>query len=163
MKPELQAIYDANQRDFWHLTPAQLMGITLWAEARGESEAGKIAVASVIIERVNHRKWDGESVHEVCLWPMQFSCFNPSDVQRPRLVEFSQAFKDNIILWKIEKCYDISVGILSNTIHRDIDIMRAHCCQYLNPVTAAKTRKKWLAAGMKSLKVVGAHEFFSER
>lgn len=163
MKPELQAIYDANKRDFWHLTPAQLMSLTLWAETRGEPRDGKIAVASVIIERVNHRDWDGHTVQEVCLWPKQFSCFNPDDVQRPKLVNMAQNFEASILVdVQFEICYDIAQGILGNTIPLDYDIRRTNCCQYLNPKTAAKTRAKWIAAGMKSIKVICNHEFFTE-
>ncbi len=163
MKPGLQKIYDANIRDFSHLSPAQLMAITLWAEARGEPRDGKISVASVILERVNHRGWDGKSIHEVCLWPRQFSCFNPDDIQRPKLVKFAKDIDFSISNDKILKeCYDISNGILTGNIQRDFDIMRTHCCQYLNAVTAAKTRAKWIAAGIKSLKIVGRHEFFAE-
>lgn len=139
------------------------MALTLWAEARGEPEAGKIAVASVIIERVDRRKWDGESVREVCLWPKQFSCFNPDDKQRPKLMGMAQHFEASLLVdVQLKECYRIASGILGNTIPRDFDIMRTHCCQYLNPKTAAKTRVNWLAGGMRSLKIVGRHEFFTE-
>ncbi|MGB5217102.1 MAG: cell wall hydrolase [Smithella sp.] len=161
MRKDLKLIYNANLRDFGHLPDDEIMAITLWAETRGEPRDGKIAVASVIIERVNHRDWDGHTVQEVCLWPKQFSCFNPDDPQRPKLVNMAQNFGASILVdVQFEICYEIASGILGNTIPRDPDIVRWHCCQYLNPVTAAKTRAKWLAAGMKSLKVVGNHEFF---
>lgn len=164
MKQELIKIYAENVRDFGHLTPAQIMALTLWAETRGEPEAGKIAVASVIIERVNRRKWDGESVREVCLWPKQFSCFNPDDKQRQNMVNFAKDFDAAIIIDSaLKECYDIAHGILSGVIQKDFDIMRTHCCQYLNPKTAAKARAKWLAAGMRLIKAAGNHEFFAEK
>lgn len=49
---------------------------TIWAEARGEPEAGKDAVALVIKNRAIKRKM---SPAMVCLQKWQFSCWNPDD------------------------------------------------------------------------------------
>lgn len=45
---------------FGHLVDSQIMGLTIYGEARGELTAGKIAVGSIILERVDHRDWDGK-------------------------------------------------------------------------------------------------------
>lgn len=55
---------------------------TIFGEARGESNAGREAVAHVVINRVNSHRFK-DSVSGVCLQPMQFSCFNPGDPNRP--------------------------------------------------------------------------------
>lgn len=55
---------------------------TLWAEARGEGQAGMIAVAWVIRNRVDDGKpksWWGEGYTGVCMKPWQFSCWNTND------------------------------------------------------------------------------------
>jgi spore germination cell wall hydrolase CwlJ-like protein len=54
---------------FGHLSDKQLMALTIYGEARGEAKEGKVAVGSVILERVEHRRWDGETIPEVCLMP----------------------------------------------------------------------------------------------
>jgi spore germination cell wall hydrolase CwlJ-like protein len=62
------------------LTDVQVVALTLLAEAEGESFEGKRMVAEVIKNRAiaNCR-----SVREVCLSPLQFSCWN-SPIQRRR-------------------------------------------------------------------------------
>lgn len=45
---------------------------TLWQEARGEPQAGQIAVAHAIVNRLKSGRW-GKTLGEVCLWHMQFS------------------------------------------------------------------------------------------
>ncbi len=62
-------------------TDAELdtMARTIWGEARGEAFAGKVAVAWVIRNRVEHPRWWGRGIAEVCMKPFQFSCWNPGD------------------------------------------------------------------------------------
>ncbi len=45
---------------------------TLWQEARGEPIEGQRAVAHVIINRRNSKRW-GETLSSVCLWRAAFS------------------------------------------------------------------------------------------
>jgi len=55
---------------------------TLWGEARGEPEAGQIAVVHVVRNRVIAR---GTNAATECQRPWQFSCWNTNDPQRARL------------------------------------------------------------------------------
>jgi uncharacterized protein (TIGR02594 family) len=55
---------------------------TVFGEARGESNAGREAVAHVVINRVNSHRFE-DTVAGVCLQPSQFSCFNANDPNRP--------------------------------------------------------------------------------
>lgn len=59
---------------------------TLWAEARGESFAGQVAVAWVIKNRTLDRKrrWP-RTISGVCLQARQFSCWNEGDVNLEKL------------------------------------------------------------------------------
>jgi len=50
-----------------------IITLTIWAEARGEPWAGKLAVASVIVNRARERDLTWE---QVCFQPKQFSCWN---------------------------------------------------------------------------------------
>ena len=62
--------------------------LTIWGEARGDSQQGRIAVAHTILNRAKAKKWWGEkvasnipdhSISAVCQKPSQFSCWNASD------------------------------------------------------------------------------------
>lgn len=57
---------------------------TLWGEARGEPELGKVAVAAVIVNRARIAEarggyWWGDDIVGVCRKPAQFSCWNEND------------------------------------------------------------------------------------
>jgi hypothetical protein len=62
--------------------------LTLYGEARGSTHADRMAIAHTILNRMRARAWWGKSADPrladhsmaaVCLKPMQFSCWNPSD------------------------------------------------------------------------------------
>lgn len=55
------------------MIPEVLLAMTIWAETRGEPFAGKLAVASVIVNRAHQR---GTSYHAEIMRPYQFSCWN---------------------------------------------------------------------------------------
>lgn len=70
--------------DYIRSLEADVLARTLWGEARGEGEAGMIAVAAVILNRVARARrkgglWWGNDVIAVCQKPYQFSCWNKSD------------------------------------------------------------------------------------
>ena len=69
------------------LTPADKLARTLWGEARGEGHAGMAGVASTVLNRVaSGVAWWGRDIASVCLAPKQFSCWNPGDPNRPKLL-----------------------------------------------------------------------------
>lgn len=154
MKAWLRKIYAANQRDFNQLEPAQLMALTIYAEARGEPREGKIAVGSVILERVDHRNWDGTTIKEVCLWPVQFSCYLSGDPQRVKLVKIAKNFNDELQHnEKLRECYDIACQMICGTIKRNVD-----ATEYINP-KAVSILPEWYFK-LEKVVVIGNHEFF---
>ena len=63
-----------------------ILGITIWREARGEGAAGMTGVYWVIRNRSAaspHNGWPAD-LEQVCLQPFQFSCWNSSDTQRAK-------------------------------------------------------------------------------
>lgn len=71
--------------------PVEVLARTLYGEARGEPVRGKEAVAAVIMNRVRKAEarggwWWGDDVIGVCLKPWQFSCWNPGDPNRARIL-----------------------------------------------------------------------------
>lgn len=77
------------------LTAVQALALTLWAEARGEGDAGLAAVACVIRNRAAQPGWWGRSIKEVCLQASQFSCWNPGlDVNHRKLLRMADRVLD---------------------------------------------------------------------
>jgi hypothetical protein len=167
MKPELQKIYDTNIAHFGHLEDPKIMGLTIYAEARGEPFAGQACVGTVILERVDHRLWDGNTIQEVCLWPYQFSCYLPSDNEYPMIYDIAQRWDSEIAVNKVlVGCLDIATRLISGALPRDTDLAAAACCQYVTTqwrkyvdAHPDKGERWWLS--MKLIKVVDHHEFYS--
>ena len=89
LKPVPKQEEDA--RAFYKELEVDVMARTLWGEARSEGVRGIEAVASVILTRVDIAEkmggyWWGNDVIQVCQKPYQFSCWNTSDPQYPRVV-----------------------------------------------------------------------------
>lgn len=59
---------------------------TTWAEARGESQRGQIAVAEVIQRRAALKYFSDGTVAGTVLRPSQFSCWRTSDPNFPALL-----------------------------------------------------------------------------
>ncbi|MFT3803257.1 MAG: cell wall hydrolase [Burkholderiaceae bacterium] len=64
---------------------ARTLARTMYGEARGEGSRGLEAVAHVVLNRVDARRWWGTDVIGVCLKPWQFSCWNAADPNRSKL------------------------------------------------------------------------------
>ncbi|WP_133717117.1 cell wall hydrolase [Methylocaldum gracile] len=69
---------------------------TLYGEARGEGILGMSAVAAVIMNRARKRRadggpyWWGDGIIGVCMKPQQFSCWNPDDPNRAKLLNVTE-------------------------------------------------------------------------
>lgn len=73
---------------------------TLFGEARGEPLVGQVGVVHVVLNRLRTPGWwsrqkgDGipdDTVAAVCRDPWQFSCWNPSDPNRAKLLALTPA------------------------------------------------------------------------
>lgn len=130
---------------------------TLYGEARGEDRQGKIAVACVILNRVEKRKqcgWriiDGKNVPTIaatCLKPWQFSCWNEKDPNRKKILVITTADK------VFAECLNLATLAYDGKL-QDITKGATH---YYNP--KACQPPKW-AYGKKPCAVVGQHLFFN--
>ncbi len=76
-----------SQEEFMRELAIDVLGRTIYGEARGESEAGMKAVACVFLNRIKHAQkkdgfWWGNDIFAVCQKPYQFSCWNKDDPNR---------------------------------------------------------------------------------
>lgn len=100
--------------------------MTLWGEARGESLQAKSVVASVILNRASKPSWmDGmlplstplkDRVKAVCLQPKQFSCWNPSDPNSPKL--WKPLDHDKLVVW--QECVLIAAASLDGLFRNQV-------------------------------------------
>jgi hypothetical protein len=142
---------------FGHLSDAQLMALTIYGEARGERYEGKVAVGSVILERVDHRDWDGKTVSEVCLMPYQFSCYLPDDPNFPALKLIAHDWESKITHSQdLRDCFNVAGLLLSGSISRTKVIAENNATQYKTIKCSAAWAKK-----MKLVATIGHHEFYA--
>lgn len=74
IEPEQPEEPEAKQQFIISITEAEidLLARLVSAEAKGESFEGMIAVANVVINRLNSPKWEADTIHEVIFEPKQF-------------------------------------------------------------------------------------------
>jgi N-acetylmuramoyl-L-alanine amidase len=146
-------------QSFLKLTPAQILALTIYGEARGESTEGKIAVGSVILERVDHRDWDGKTIQEVCFKPWQFSCYNERDPNYGKLLNIAEQWDEAMATNKaLNDCFSVALGLIEGNIPRTPEIAATHCCQYATPKGAESVT--W-DDKMKVVATIGNHVFFA--
>lgn len=64
-----------------------VMARTIYGEARGESQLGRIAVGRCILNRFRSGRWyAGKTIADTCKKPWQFSCWNLNDPNRVKLL-----------------------------------------------------------------------------
>jgi len=126
-----------------------MLARTLWGEARGESELGQIAVAWVIRNRAEDpgKDWWGDTVADVCLKPSQFSCWNKSDPNSPKLRGPSSALPG------YEKLYDIGQRVMLG----EVPDPTGGASHY--KVTGTKASWDSAAAKVKPV-IIGHHSFY---
>ncbi|MFA6290133.1 MAG: cell wall hydrolase [Victivallales bacterium] len=141
---------------FGDLRDDQLLGLVDYGESRGEPREGQIAVGTVILERVDHRDWDGKTIKEVCLLPYQFSCLLPDDPNFKQLALIASGFEAALMKSSVlTGCHEIAKGLLDGTIPRNPLLAEHHCMQY--KVVGCKAA--W-ADKMRLILIIGHHEFY---
>ena len=144
---------------FLKLTPAQVLALTIYGEARGEPTEGKIAVGSVILERVDHRDWDGKTIPEVCFKKWQFSCYNENDPNYPKLLHITERWDAEMTVdSSLNDGFGIALGLINGHIPRTPEITTTHCCQYTTVKGADNVT--W-DDKMKVVARIGSHIFFA--
>ena len=142
---------------FLKLSGSQILALTIYGEARGESVEGQIAVGSVILERVDKQGWMGKTIPEVCLKKWQFSCFNENDPNYPKLLHIAENWDKEIPANKmLNSCWGIALGLVTGNIPRTPEIADSHATQYLTVDCNASWEKK-----MKKVVTIGRHDFYA--
>jgi spore germination cell wall hydrolase CwlJ-like protein len=138
------------------LPAAVVLALTLWAEARGETLEGRVAVACVVRNRMARRR---QTAADVCLAPAQFSCWNAGrDANHRALADLvttlaaGRSIQDPIV----RECQWIADGVLSGAC-RDITKGADH---YLTTALLSSTKKPGWVGAMTWVATIGSHAFY---
>lgn len=111
------------KQPFKSLTTERIMALALYGESRNESTEGKLAVATVIL---NRQRLFGLNIHDVILQKNQFSPFMSRDRQYSQMLKLAKYWptkfetKKELMLYE---CLMISRGLITNTMiaHQKIE------------------------------------------
>jgi hypothetical protein len=121
VRPEDLAIFHA-------LKPDQIGGETVYLEAGGEPEEGRIAVAWVIRMRVDHPSFQGRDVETVCFHEASFSCYLSAQGTYAKALAIARDFPGHLYGgrpiqgWSpldaraLSECHDIFEGVMSGSV-----------------------------------------------
>ena len=145
------------------LTQAQIVGLTLFGEARGEPIEGRFAVANVIRNRVQaQRPKYGLTYRDVCLKAWQFSCWLPQGGAENYALVLDMAQKVSAqavpLPAMLQECLWIGGGLLGS-IFGDTVHAATH---YYSPaaMTPAGSVPPW-AKGLQPVCTIHHHLFFA--
>jgi N-acetylmuramoyl-L-alanine amidase len=132
--------------------------LTVWAEARGCSDAGRRGVASVIHNRKVSGRW-GQTYRSVCLWPWQFSCWKAEGgvANHAALMALARALLDptpTVLPASFEACRVIADHAINGTLED-----QTHgATHYLTESLYASRPPSW-ARTMDVMARIGGHVF----
>ena len=120
--------------------------VTIWMEARGEPDEGKLAVAEVIWNRMRTRYSSDGTAAGTCLRAYQFSGWNTDD---PNRIPAFKLDTDDPMVQACRNAWDLAKAG-SNTVNKAV--------LYLNPKVVPKL-PAWVAKS-KLVATVGQHQFY---
>lgn len=139
-----------DNQEYYNELAADVLARTIWGEARAESQAGMEAVASVVLNRVAVAQrrggyWWGGDIISVCQKPYQFSCWNRSDPNYPKLIAVRA---DNI---HFATCLRIARRAIAGALADRTGGATHYHADYVAP---------YWAAGQKPTIIIGRHLFY---
>jgi N-acetylmuramoyl-L-alanine amidase len=136
------------------LNEPQTLALTLYGEARGEPVEGRIAVASVIRNRIGRY---GSNYKAVCLRPRQFSCWNPNDPNYAQLTSAARVFlRGGVMGPDVRECVWIADGMIGEVLRSNI----GSCTHYMTMKLWQEAPPSWARGKVPSYRV-GRHVFFN--
>jgi N-acetylmuramoyl-L-alanine amidase len=143
------------------LSELDVLALTLHHEAGAERLIGLIAVACVIRNRVAWGRW-GRTVTDVCLAPMQFSCWIPQGgvVNHTRLIAHADEIRKGQRPKVLRRAYDVAEAVLEDGLP-DPTKGADH---YYSPAGMRPVNRvpEW-AQGVDPSAVIGNHRFYQLR
>ncbi len=138
------------------LTDLETLFLTIYGEGRGEPVEGQIAIGNVIRNRFRKAPLN-TTYKEICLAPLQFSCWNHSDANYPLLMEMAmilvhgESIKDIVL----RQCVCIARGIKDDEI---LDNTHGALNYMTSQLFHSPKRPAW-ALNAKVVRPIGNHSF----
>lgn len=120
---------------------------TVWGEVRSEPEEVWGAIAWVIRTRADwtgRPSW-GNSIEEICTAPWQFSCWNPSDPNRVKVLNLKNSDA------KYKKMESLCKEVVGDTLEDPVGGATHYCRSTAKPV--------W-RKGLSPIITIGKYDFF---
>ena len=115
-----------------------LAALVIWQESRGESYAGKVGVAEVLLNRTVLKYMSDGTLAGTVLWKQQFSGMNAGDVNR--IPSFKLDDQNSVVQECIRAWKDACAG--SNRVHGAVHYLNVKLTKILRggtlPLWAAK-------------------------
>ena len=136
------------------LSPAQVVAMTIWAEARAEAIEGEVAVGCVIRNRLLRPKRFADTWAGVCLAKWQFSCWIPQGGEQNyrMLMSRCEASLAGAQPWPAQALW-IAQGIISGAIE-DRVVGADHYFASWMPKPPAWSK------GLYPVTIIGVHRFY---
>jgi spore germination cell wall hydrolase CwlJ-like protein len=128
-----------------------LLAVTVWMEARGESQDGKVAVAEVILRRAAHRYQSDGTVADAILRAYQFSGWNSAAPGRALAVQLDDA----------DSCVADCIAAVETA--RGESNLSCGAVIYFNAATAGSVFVQHIRDVCDHVVTIGHHEFYRER
>jgi hypothetical protein len=141
------------------LTGAQILALTLYGEARGESPEGRLAVACVVRNRMRERR---QTAGQVCLARLQFSCWSPAGGAQNYATVMELADRvaaGTVTLPAYTDCLIIAEAVLSDAA----DDVTHGATHYMTIGLFDSPACPWWARQMRETERIGRHVFLSDR
>ena len=142
---------EKNEKERQREKDVYTLAMTIWGEARGESLAGKKAVACVVMNRYKAKKWfTGQTIAETCTFCVkgskyhQFSCWNEND---PSYIKMKKGLSTE----ELGECLDVAAAAVSGELK---DFLNGACHYH-----ALNVKPKWAEGKMPAFRV-GNHYFY---
>ena len=137
---------------------------TVYGEARGESDLGRLAVAYVPVNRAliaaafvasrgrHHPLYGDGTVASACLAPYQFSCWNLRDPNRAKLLALDLASEE------AAPCLEMAQAAIGRTAP-DPSCGATHYCTLMAPRDGIDWPPDW-TTGQTPTAAIGGHVFY---
>lgn len=130
------------------MSDVDVMARTLYGEARNQPFKGIVAVAYVIKTRSKERN---KTITEICLAPLQFSCWNKNDPNR-KIIEFVGLDRPAFM-----KCFGIACLVITGEL-----INPTFGANHYHTIAAPPKNVKWPPSWAKNMTLIaeiGSHRF----
>lgn len=141
-----------------NLLPDEVLALTLWGEARGETIEGQVAVANVIMNRWKSNPSKYKSIIDVCLEPKQFSCWNEDDPNKAKMDLIATKVDSGMIPPEIKQQIYIARGVLGFNFH---DNTKGSKHYITTSLFDSENRPRWAKHPTNDPVRIGNHIFFN--